>query len=58
MPGSDCLATTRRCWQTGAAYLRTVGPAYGFFGLGLSLYFASQGAGRLVWPLLAGLCGC
>jgi putative MATE family efflux protein len=41
--------------ETGAAYLRTVGPAYGFFGLGLSLYFASQGAGRLGWPLLAGL---
>ncbi|MBL6453690.1 MATE family efflux transporter [Belnapia sp. T6] len=40
---------------TGAAYLRLVGPAYGFFGLGLSLYFASQGAGRLGWPLLAGL---
>ncbi len=39
----------------GATYLRTVGPAYGFFGLGLSLYFASQGAGRLMWPLLAGL---
>ena len=32
---------------TGAAYLRLVGPIYGFFGLGLSLYFASQGAGRL-----------
>jgi hypothetical protein len=31
------------------------GPAYGFFGLGLCLYFASQGAGRLAWPLLAGL---
>ena len=30
---------------TGAAYLRCVGPVYGFFGLGLSLYFASQGAG-------------
>ncbi len=41
--------------ETGAAYLRTVGPAYGFFGLGLSLYFASQGAGKLSWPLLAGL---
>ncbi|HEY0181474.1 MAG TPA: MATE family efflux transporter [Rhodopila sp.] len=40
----------------GAGYLRAVGPAYGFFGLGLSLYFASQGAGRLLWPLLAGLC--
>src|SRR5258708_37204532 len=40
---------------TGVAYLRHVGPTYGFFGLGLSLYFASQGAGRLAWPLLAGL---
>jgi putative MATE family efflux protein len=44
-----------RMLETGAAYLRVVGPAYGFFGLGLSLYFASQGAGRLFWPLLAGL---
>ena len=40
--------------EAGAAYLRIVGPAYGFFGLGLSLYFASQGAGRLLWPLLGG----
>ena len=39
---------------TGAAYLRIVGPTYGFFGLGLALYFASQGAGRLFWPLSAG----
>ena len=38
----------------GAAYLRVVGPTYGFFGLGLALYFASQGAGRLLWPLVAG----
>jgi putative MATE family efflux protein len=42
--------------EIGSSYLRTVGPAYGFSGLGLSLYFASQGAGRLLWPLLAGLC--
>src|SRR5258708_26766175 len=40
---------------TGVAYLRHVGPTYGFFGLGLSLYFASQGAVRLASPLLAGL---
>lgn len=40
--------------SAGAAYLRIVGPAYGFFGLGIALYFASQGAGRLLWPLLAG----
>jgi putative MATE family efflux protein len=38
----------------GAPYLRIVGPFYGFFGLGFALYFASQGAGRLLWPLLAG----
>ena len=39
----------------GTAYLRGVGPAYGFFGLGLALYFASQGAGKLLWPLVAGM---
>ncbi|HVY05532.1 MAG TPA: MATE family efflux transporter [Burkholderiales bacterium] len=41
-----------RMLETGEAYLRIVGPAYGFFGLGLSLYFASQGAGKLGWPLI------
>lgn len=40
--------------EAGATYLRIVGPTYGFFGLGLALYFASQGAGRLLWPVLAG----
>ncbi len=40
--------------ETGSAYLRWVGPTYGFFGLGLALYFASQGAGRLLWPLVSG----
>ena len=40
--------------EAGSAYLRTVGPFYGFFGLGMALYFASQGAGTLKWPLLAG----
>ena len=40
--------------EAGSAYLRAVGPFYGFFGFGLALYFASQGAGKLVWPLLAG----
>jgi Na+-driven multidrug efflux pump len=39
---------------TGEHYLRFVGPTYGFFGLGLALYFASQGAGKLLWPLFAG----
>ncbi len=38
---------------TGSLYLRCVGPFYGFFGLGLVLYFASQGAGRMLWPVAA-----
>jgi len=38
----------------GTRYLTIVGPFYGFFGAGLALYFASQGAGRLLWPLCAG----
>ncbi|HTH09512.1 MAG TPA: MATE family efflux transporter, partial [Acidovorax sp.] len=41
--------------EAGALYLRTVGPVYGFFGLGLALYFASQGAGRLLWPVIGNL---
>jgi putative MATE family efflux protein len=36
------------------AYLVIVGPFYAFHGLGLSLYFASQGAGTVVWPVVAG----
>jgi len=39
----------------GSAYLRVVGPFYGFFGLGMALYFASQGAGTLLWPLIGGV---
>jgi putative MATE family efflux protein len=41
--------------EAGSAYLRVVGPFFGFFGLGMALYFASQGAGTLKWPLLAGI---
>lgn len=41
--------------DSGSRYLRAVGPCYGLFGLGLALYFASVGAGRLLWPLLANL---
>jgi putative MATE family efflux protein len=41
--------------DTGTQYLQAVGPLYGFFGVGLVLYFASQGAGRLLWPVLGNL---
>ncbi|MEO5735953.1 MAG: MATE family efflux transporter [Variovorax sp.] len=41
--------------ETGTQYLQAVGPLYGFFGVGLVLYFASQGAGRLLWPVIGNL---
>ena len=37
-----------------ATYFKYVGPFYGLFAVGLCLYFASQGAGKLVGPVLAG----
>ena len=41
--------------EAGTQYLHVVGPLYGFFGVGLVLYFASQGAGRLLWPVLGNI---
>ena len=38
----------------GTLYLRIVAPFYGIFGIGMLLYFAGQGAGRVMWPVLAG----
>jgi Na+-driven multidrug efflux pump len=35
------------------AYLRIAGSCYAFIGLGVALYFASQGSGRMVGPVLA-----
>jgi putative MATE family efflux protein len=37
-----------------SSYFLWVGPFYGFFGLGLSLYFSSLGAGKAVGPVIAG----
>jgi putative MATE family efflux protein len=37
-----------------ANYFSHAGPAYGFFGVGLTLYFASQGAAKVWGPVLAG----
>jgi MATE family, multidrug efflux pump len=38
-----------------AAYITRVAPFYCLFGLALTLYFASQGAGRMVVPAVAGV---
>jgi putative MATE family efflux protein len=39
----------------GRTYLGIVGPVYGFFGLAMALYFASQGTGEMLWPVGANL---
>jgi Na+-driven multidrug efflux pump len=41
--------------DAGRSYFRLVAPFYAFFGLGLALYFASQGAGRMMWPVISSL---
>jgi hypothetical protein len=38
--------------EVGTNYLQIVGPFHGFFGGGLALYFASQGAGRVGWAMM------
>ncbi len=40
--------------EAAALYFRWAGPAYGLFGLGLSLYFSSLGAGKAAGPVIAG----
>jgi Na+-driven multidrug efflux pump len=37
-----------------SSYFALAGPAFGFFGLGTCLYFSSQGAAKVVGPVLAG----
>ena len=38
-----------------SSYLVIVGPFYGFFAGGMALYFASQGTGNMVFPVLVNL---
>ncbi|MDP1909054.1 MAG: MATE family efflux transporter, partial [Hyphomicrobium sp.] len=40
---------------SGRHYLTIVGPVYGFFGVAMALYFASQGTGEMVWPIGANI---
>ena len=40
--------------EAGTGYLRIVGPFYPLLGVSIALYFASQGVGRMLVPVLAG----
>jgi Na+-driven multidrug efflux pump len=48
---SDAQAVRAAC----RSYLQIAGPFYAFYGLSLCLYFGSQGAGRVSWPVVASL---
>ncbi len=40
--------------EIGGLYMRIVAPLYPLFGAGVALYFASQGSGQVLMPVLAG----
>jgi Na+-driven multidrug efflux pump len=48
------FSTNPEVLAAGSIYFRTVAPFYGVAGFGLLLYFAGQGAGRVMWPVLGG----
>ncbi|HEY8250412.1 MAG TPA: MATE family efflux transporter, partial [Burkholderiales bacterium] len=48
------FSTDAAVLNAGAQYLRTVAPFYPFLAVGIALYFASQGAGDVLRPVLAG----
>jgi len=55
-PGLWVSLFTRDPGVTAAAYsyFHWSGPAFGFFGVGVCLYFSSQGAAKMLGPVLAG----
>lgn len=48
------FSTNPEVLAAGSIYFRVVAPFYGLTGLGMLLYFAGQGAGRVMWPVLGG----
>jgi len=48
------FSTDAAVLESGSRYLRSVAPFYPFLAAGIALYFASQGAGQVVRPVLAG----
>ena len=51
----DHFTTDPEVYAYGALYLMIVGPFYGLFGGGQTLYFASQGTGKMGWPVTVGV---
>ena len=47
------FTSDQRVLESARQYFHMAGPAFGFLGLALSLYFASQGSGKILGPVLA-----
>lgn len=52
---ADLFTADAEVRSAARAYVQMVAPFYAFFGIATCLYFASQGAGRVLWPVLAAL---
>lgn len=55
MPGlwMELFSDEEAVVRLGTSYLQIVGPIYGFYGLGMGLYYATQGFGRVVLTVTA-----
>jgi putative MATE family efflux protein len=51
---STLFSSDRGVLTSAAAYFSWTAPAYALYGIGLCLFFASQGSGKMLWPVLAG----
>lgn len=49
------FTTDPAVYSIGAQYLHIVGPTYAAYSAGIAMYFASQGAGRVLWATLGGV---
>jgi putative MATE family efflux protein len=50
---STMFTTDAAVLAAARAYFKWAGPSYAFYGIGLALYFASQGSGKIIGPVLA-----
>jgi putative MATE family efflux protein len=51
---SALFTSDRGVLVSAASYFTWAAPTYALYGIGLCLFFASQGAGKMLWPVLAG----
>ncbi len=51
---STLFTSDQGVMASASSYFTWAAPTYALYGIGLCLFFASQGAGKMLWPVLAG----